>query len=191
MRLTAALEFEKLREEESTWRRIVLHRDGKFYHAYNWSAWLVKNYVCTEQLQKQRGDDKMLAVNRYTSKNGEYAMLGFPVDSIGKYIPTYEDARKMEEGDDLEISVAIDFDGESYESLQTAYEEWFGSCPVKDKKSKSVHAVSNSDGQTPAMARSGMFNILSQLLAYPVEEKTPTENLAFIGSLKKQVAALL
>ena len=109
MKLSAALEYEKLREDANSWNKVILHRDGKFYHAYDWSAWLIKQYVCTEEFQQQRGDEKLLQVNRYPSKNGEYAMLGFPLDSISKYIPAYEDARKMEDSDDMEITVSIDF----------------------------------------------------------------------------------
>lgn len=65
MKLSAALEYEKLREAVSSWNKVILHRDGKFYHAYDWSAWLIKQYVCTEEFQQQRGDEKLLQVNRF------------------------------------------------------------------------------------------------------------------------------
>ena len=38
-----------------------MHKDGKFFHAYEWSAWLIKAFVCTEGFQKERGDSKMLS----------------------------------------------------------------------------------------------------------------------------------
>ena len=191
MRLSAALEYEKLREDAASWNKVILHRDGKFYHAYDWSAWLIKQYVCTEEFQQQRGDEKLLQVNRYPSKNGEYAMLGFPLDSISKYIPAYEDARKMEDSDDMEITVSIDFGEADYETLSRMYEEWFGICQLKEKKGKSNAAMTHSDGKAPTLARSGIFAILVKVLSYPVEAKTPAENIEFISQLRQEVAALL
>ena len=41
--LNEILEFEQRRETDSDWRRIYLHKDGKFYRAYQVSAWL---YSC-------------------------------------------------------------------------------------------------------------------------------------------------
>ena len=67
MKLVPALEYEKLRDDANL-NKIILHKDGKFYHIYEWSAWLVKTVVCTEEYQSQRGDAKILAANRYNSK---------------------------------------------------------------------------------------------------------------------------
>jgi len=44
MRLTPALEYEKLRQEPDSWNKIFLHKDGKFFRAYVVSAskqWLM------------------------------------------------------------------------------------------------------------------------------------------------------
>lgn len=191
MKLSAALEYEKLREDAASWNKVILHRDGKFYHAYDWSAWLIKQYVCPEEFQQQRGDEKLLQVSRYPSKHGEYAMLGFPLDSISKYIPAYEDARKMEESDDMEITVSIDFGEADYETLIRMYEEWFATCQLKEKKGRGNAAITHSDGKAPALARSGIFSILAKVLSYPVEAKTPAENIEFISQLRQEVAALL
>lgn len=191
MKLSAALEFEKLREDAASWNKVILHRDGKFYHAYDWSAWLIKQYVCTEEFQQQRGDEKLLQVSRYPSKHGEYAMLGFPLDSISKYIPAYENARKMEDSDDMEITVGIDFGEADHETLSRMYEEWFATCQLKEKKGKGNAAMTHSDGKAPALARSGIFSILVKVLSYPVEAKTPAENIEFISQLRQEVAALL
>lgn len=191
MKLSAALEYEKLREDETAWNKVILHRDGKFYHAYDWSAWIIKMYVCTEAFQHERGDNSLLQVSRYPSKSGEYAMLGFPIDSIAKYIPTYDDARKMEDSDDIELTISIDFGDADHEALMQSYGEWLASLPVKEKKAKSNAATTHSDGKTPAMVRSGVFGILAKVLSYPVESKTPADNIEFISQLRQEIAALL
>ena len=98
MRLTPALEFEKLRKDPESWNKIFLHKDGKFFRAYEWSAWLIKTVVCTEEMQKERGDQKMLTAMRYPTKQSEYVIIGFPIDSIGKYIPEYVSMTPVEDG---------------------------------------------------------------------------------------------
>ena len=97
MLIVPALEYEKQRQNPSDWNKVILHREGKFYRSYEWSLWLIKTYVCTEDFQKQRGDSKMLSAKRYIGKKtGEYAMSGFPVESMSKYIPEYQSVRPME-----------------------------------------------------------------------------------------------
>lgn len=39
MRLTPALEYEKLRQDADSLNKIILNKDGKWYHVYEWSAW--------------------------------------------------------------------------------------------------------------------------------------------------------
>ena len=185
------IEKERLLVQTGHHGDVHLHKEGTFLRAYDWSAWLIKQYVCTEEFQQQRGDEKLLQVSRYPSKHGEYAMLGFPLDSISKYIPAYENARKMEESDDMEITVSIDFGDADHETLSRMYEEWFATCQLKEKKGKGNAAITHSDGKAPALARSGIFSILAKVLSYPVEAKTPAENIEFISQLRQEVAALL
>jgi hypothetical protein len=71
MKLSAALEYENIRRDQADWNKIYLNHDGKFFHAYEWSAWLIKAVACTEEFQQQRGDAKMLTAMLYTTKNSE------------------------------------------------------------------------------------------------------------------------
>jgi hypothetical protein len=190
MKLNIALENEKNRSDNNTWNKIFLHRDGKFYHAYEWSAWLIKTYVCTEDFQKQRGDAKLLSAFLYQTKNSEYVILGFPVESIGKYIPQYEEIVPMENGD-LELSVDIDFgDDMPYETLCGIYEQWRATCEIREsKKQQNINAQRNNNAED--LSRMGVFHILSKVLSYKVEKATPVENIEFISNLKYEIAQLL
>ncbi len=87
MRLTPALAYEKLRQDADSMNKIILNKDGKWYHVYEWSAWLLKTVVCTEEMQQARGDAKPLAVSHCNTKTGDYVMAGFPLESVAKYIP--------------------------------------------------------------------------------------------------------
>lgn len=191
MKLTPALEFEKLREDAESWNKIFLHKDGKFFRAYEWSAWLIKTLVCSEAFQKERGDVKILAANRYVTKKGEYVSVGFPLESLSKYMPNYEDVDFETIEDYATFTVEMPNEEEvTYEALQAAFMEWKQSLPEKDtrggqKVSRSTARV-DSEG-----SRVGMFQILSQVMSYPLESKTPSDNAEFIALLKRQLAALL
>lgn len=191
MKLTPALEFEKLREDAESWNKIFLHKDGKFFRAYEWSAWLIKTLVCSEAFQKERGDVKILAANRYVTKKGEYVSVGFPLESLSKYMPNYEDVDFETIEDYATFTVEMPNEEDvTYEALQAAFMEWKQSLPEKDtrggqKASRSTARV-DSEG-----SRFGMFQILSQVMSYPLESKTPSDNAEFIASLKRQLASLL
>ena len=191
MRITQALAYEKLRQDAESQNKIILHKDGKFYHVYEWSAWLLKTLVCTEELQRERGDAKMLQVNRFVTKSGEYVLAGFPLESVSKYIPEYDDLQEMEGGDlSITITLSDDMQQLSTEQLLTMFEEWKQNQPVKEGR-KSTREIHAGISQAPTLAKSGVFAIISEVLSYPVEQKTPAENIEFISKMKQSIVALL
>lgn len=191
MRLTPALEYEKLREDADSLNKIILNKDGKWYHVYEWSAWLLKTVVCTEEMQKERGDAKPLVVSHCNTKTGDYVMAGFPLESVAKYIPQYEELREMEDGDIcISITLSEELSTLSPEEMAEAYEEWKQAQPLKENR-KSVRQVVSGDTKPAALARSGVFGIISEVLSYPVEQKTPAENIEFISQLKQRIISLL
>ena len=186
MRLVAALEYEKLRDDVTSKNKILLNKDGSFYHIYDWSAWLVCTICCAGE------NAPVPKVFKYTGKDKEYVMLGFPLASLSKYIPQYKSVNSLE-GDDLLIEIDLP-DGENIDAdaLQASYEEWRSQVPVSEgKKAKSQKEVTSGNGQTPELGRSGLFHIVSQILSYPVEASTPAQNIEFISKLRQQVAAVL
>lgn len=191
MKIAAALEHEKIREEKENWNKIYLHKDGKFFRAYEWSAWLIKMFVCTEEFQRERGDEKILTANRYVTKKGEYVSVGWPLESLSKYMPNFGDVdfNNIEDFAEFEIEIG-DSDDVTFESLSESFGNWKQSLPEKvTKAAKQGHSVvANID---TGNGRAGMFQILSQVMSYPLESRTPSENAEFISSLKRQLAALL
>lgn len=184
MNLKEALENESQRTAEIA-GRVFLHVDGNFFHAYNWSAWLIKNFICTEDYQKSRGDENMLNVKHYKKKN-DYCLVGFPLDSASKYIPNYQ---LIQHSDERCLYVDINLD-EDFDTLLSLYGEWKDSIPVSETK-KSVREITRGNGNASMLGRSGLFGIVSKILSYPVENSTPAENIAFISSIKQDIAGLL
>lgn len=189
MRLTPALAYEKLRQDTDSLNKIILNKDGKWYHVYEWSAWLLKTVVCTEEMQKERGDAKTLVVSHCNTKTGDYVMAGFPLESVAKYIPEYEEITEMEDGD-LCISITLpeELSALSSEEMETAYEEWKQAQPIKEGR-KSVRQVVSGDTKPAALARSGVFGIISEVLSYPVEQKTP--ELLTIGTFNRNMTRFI
>ena len=189
MNIGHALENEKHRKDKLSFGKIFLHKEGKFIRIYNWSAWLVKTIVCTEDFQRERGDDKPLSVGHYKTKNHDYVMIGFPTDSLSKFIPEYDSIETLDDGT-IALSIAID-DNKTYEMLLSEYTDWYEQVPIISNTSKSVKEISNNGERSASLGRSGVFNILSKVLSYPVERMTPSDNIEFISNIKQEITWLL
>ena len=191
MKISEALDNERNRKEKEKWNKMYLHKDGKFYHVYEWSAWLLKNFVLTEEYQKERGDDKALQAFLYKTRKSEYVIVGFPVESLSKYVPFYTNITPLEH-DDLEIEISLPdcYAEAEYEAIESVYEQWRSMCESKESK-KVQHQISQQEMTNRALCRSGLFAIISKVLAYPVEKSTPADNINFISEVKQEVAALL
>lgn len=191
MKPSEAIENDRKRENSSTWDKIYLHRDGNFYHAYEWSAWLIKTVVCTEEFQKARKDNTILAATRFMGKQeiGEYVIVGFPLQSLSKYIPTYKDVSPKEDGD-ITIQIEIpNIESKQYDDLNKEYQNWKESCPQKEQKQKEPKPKSSIS--IVQKQSSGLFSIASQVLSYPLESSSAQDNINFIASLRQQIARLL
>ena len=82
-------EIEKDRQDSAKWNVIHLFKEGSFYHAYEWSAWLVSEVAYNDEVRQQTQDRKPLSVTHKRVKNtdGTFAFVGFPLNSLDKYIP--------------------------------------------------------------------------------------------------------
>lgn len=191
MKPSEAIEKENQRADSSTWNKIYLHRDGSFYHAYEWSAWLIKTIVCTEEFQKERNDNVILSAIRYDNKKslGQYVIVGFPLTSLSKYIPKYQDATPTESGD-ITIDIEIpNIESKSYDSLYSDFVSWKQSCELKEQKQKEPKPKSSISIATKQSV--GLFTIATQVLSYPLESSSAQDNINFIATLRQQVANLL
>ena len=76
MKITPALEYEKIRQDAESWNKVILHREGKFYRAYEWSAWIIKTADITPLYRRADinavGDHPELLENELTLKFGYF-----------------------------------------------------------------------------------------------------------------------
>jgi hypothetical protein len=197
MDLINALEKEKIRESKEDWNKIYLHSDGKFYYAYSWSSWLIKTLVCTEEFQNNRGDERPLVVSHCKIKNYEYTVIGFPKESISKFIPQYKDLKTLDKST-MQITIEIPISNNTnYESLLKSFNGWMLSFPIKETKNstnphkKESNIKSDKNSILELIKNSEHYNTFKSLLSHPLETATPEENIKLIRDLKNSFIDLL
>ena len=204
-KLADILPIERDRQEPEKWNVIHLFKTGTFYSAYEWSAWLTAVISFNDEVRMQTRERQPLAVTRNTiaSAEGEtFCKVGFPIRSVDKFIPNRTDFTPIDDSH-LTITIALpqptDGSEVTYERLSEAFEKWKESQPIKKPKDKDETTPKTATATTPKPAperpaaitsprRSG---IISQILDYPVDQRTPTENIEFIISLKQQIVSIL
>ena len=152
----------------------------------------------------QTRERQPLSVTRNTiaSADGEtFCKVGFPIRSVDKFIPNRTDFTPI---DDSHLTITIELpqptDGSevTYERLSEAFEKWKESQPIKKPKDKDETtdapkpaATKNTTTQHATIMTSGQSGLISQIMAYPLDQRTPMENIEFISSLKQQIASIL
>ena len=186
------LTLEGDRVEPEKWNVIHLFKTGGFYSAYEWSAWLTSVIAYNDEVRKQQKDRNPLAVTRYELKDsGEtFCRIGFPMKSVEKFIPNRND---FEAEDDKHLIITIELptpkDGTeiTYERLGDAFTKWKESFEIKAKKEQK-----NEESKAhPVPVTTQSNGIISQILAYPLDQRTALDNIQFISSLKQQISSIL
>lgn len=142
--------------------RILLHKEGIFWKAYEQSA--MRIHECLRHCMLKR--KKVKVVGR------EVISAGFPLSSLETWAETRQ-FRVMEDWAEIVLSK-----GEA-EGLPD-FEEWKNSVPasIGDKKSEGNSAM-------PCDLRD---SVLRRISAFPVESKTPVECMLFLLDLKRRIA---
>lgn len=177
--------IENERQESGQWNVIHFIKEGEFYRAHDWSAWLLSAFPFGEAVEKP------LKVIAKRMKDGYVdVFLGFPASSIGKYIPT-DGSVDFKPVSDTQIDVSIEIPsgiGEvSFDSLNRMKEEWKSSLPIQDSK-KQMREDREVYEQAPRITR--FSDILSRLVSLPMEDLSPREAWDILRDLRRQASAM-
>lgn len=176
--LKEILEKEKDRGSLEQCAVIHLFREGTFYRAYEWSAWLCLRYF-TE-----------LKVTHRLLKSGEdIIFVGFPLTSIDRYTP--EGAEVFPSSDK---SIEMTLPTEAFapdievESLRMDFENWKQCQPLTEASKKKVE-----EGRVEAQrnAHPRLTDIMLRILAYPIEQHSPMECMVFLADIKQQISGII
>jgi hypothetical protein len=191
-------EVEKQREGTEHWNVIHLFREGNTYKAYEWSAWLCREFAVTDDQIAQTSSHRLKPVHKEVkSSSGTIIFVGFPVTSLAKFIPNDNQISFKPVSDTL-IDVAIELPpslGEmSYDSLIQQFSEWKKQFPIKGDDKQPTGKDIPADDLLPLTGTKNqpmrMSDILAQIVALPVEDITPNEALKVLRILKRQCSAL-
>jgi hypothetical protein len=174
------LKKEQERDDGDSRQTIHLFQEGTFYRAYEWSAWLCHRYISRFKVTKRK------------LKNIEQPVLfiGFPLTSLQKYTPEGGDVVVTgEKTMDLLLPDTMVPDDMTADMMQADFEQWKESIPLAEP-SKKRESEALADGETP-MFHSGITGIMHRVLAFPIENKTPMQCMAFLADIKQQLAELI
>ena len=187
------------RQDASSWNVIRLLRDGDYWHANEWSGWLM-GVVVHNEMKRRYPDVERVApkpVKKFAKNiNGEYIFVGCQEKSFDKYIPK-EIQLDFKPVDNLRIDIPIELPAEmaplSYERLQQMFLEWKQSVPLTKEKNGTKQKQAEDD--TPPFAITdvplGLMAILTKLLSFPLASRTPLQAHEFVGELQKDILSHL
>lgn len=176
--LKEILSIEQARSSLEQCAIMHLFREGTFYRAYEWSAWLCVRYF-TE-----------LKVTHRLLKSGEdIIFVGFPLTSIDRYTP--EGTTVSSSGDkSIEMTLpaqafAPDID---MESLRKSFNDWKQCQPMTEASKKKVEEekVRSERNTHPRLT-----DIMHRILAYPIEQHSPMECMTFLSDIKQKIAEMI
>lgn len=172
--------FEKERDRNAADKLAVVHlfREGTFYRAYEWSAWLMVRHFT-----------EMKVTHRVMKGGDDVVFVGFPLTSLDRY--TAEGAEVRPDGEvcvDI-VLAATEFTTESNaESLQSDFANWKQSQPLTEASKKQV---SEERAAAERNAHPRLTDVMRSIMAYPVEQHSPMECMAFLAEVKRQIAEFI
>ena len=185
MTIAEIIELESARQQPEQWNVIHLLKEGDFYRAHDWSAWLMSAFPFGEAAEKP------LKVIAKKLKDGYVdTWLGFPASSIGKYVPN-DGSVDFKPVSDTQIDISIELPADigevSFESLNNLKEQWKSSLPVAENK-KQRREDREAHEQAPRIMR--FSDILARIVSIPMEEISPKEAYDILRDLRRQVSAM-
>ena len=171
--------LERERERGTLERCAVIHlfREGTFYRAYEWSAWL-----CVRYIQQFKATRRVLK-----SQEGSVVFVGFPVTSLAKFTPEGATATVEEDkGAEIMLPATVFPPEAGIEALSEDFGNWKSSVPLAGSSKKETEGRTNGSGHPTRVT-----DIMHLILAYPIEQKSPLECMAFLADIKQKIAEII
>ncbi len=181
-------EISKIENERNTPKDfgvIHLFSENNFYRAHDWSAWLMTTFPFGESLNKP------LRVSAKRLKDGYVeAWVGFPVSSLGKYVPN-DDSMQFNPVSDTQIDVTIHlpdgYEDANFDDIRAQVDAWKEGLPMNEAKKQKREDREVAE-VAPRFTR--MTDIVGRIFSFPLESKSPIEAWEFVRQLRQQAAAM-
>lgn len=169
-------------DRNNSFNVVHLIKDGNFYHANDWSAWLMTKFPIGEAINKPMNVTAKKLKDGYT-----HAFVGFPVTSLGKYVPNDGSVTFVPVSDEqIDVTLNVDFGDATIEDVRAQVDEWKESLPIIDKKQKRE----SRDVSEVAPRATRMSDIVNRILSFPLADKSPMEAWEFVRQLQQQAVSI-
>lgn len=165
--------IEKEERDKGNLYDIHLYLEGLFWRAYEWSAYLSRNFP-TELSDKQKLKP-LIKSNKQIKDNVVY--VGLQMASFEKYFPNVIGNDDIVDIGDKHIVMHCEnfFDSLDFSEYKKILNEW-------------KNSVSKSNGETiikENIIKNDIGNLISEIVSYPIERKNLIENLQFLTHIKE------
>lgn len=182
MTIAEIIQIETARQESESWNVVHLLKEGDFYRAHDWSAWLMSVFPFGEALEKP------LKVIAKKLKDGYIdAFLGFPASSLKKYLPEGTDFNVVSDTQiDVKVEIPAEIGEVSFDNLNGMKEAWKSNLPLQDKKQRREEREVSV--QAPMFLR--FTDVFNRIMALPMEDMSPMDAWNFLRDLRRQISAM-
>ena len=171
--------FNSEKREKNNLFEIHFYLEGSFWRAYEWSAYLSRNFP------SDLTEEERLRPIKKVTKNCEdgYIQIGLQLNSFEKYFPGVTNNEKLFNIKDKEIIIHgedffKDIEFNKYEDL---LHSWKNSINLSNKEKKKFK---NNKDFTENIT---IDDIIKEIISYPVENRSLIENLQFLSYIRDKI----
>lgn len=169
--------------ESANVSKLLLFKEGSFTRAYEFSAWLLVNFVC-----EKKGITPPKVTRKMMKDGVDFVFVGFPNVSTAKFIPSDLTIESVDDKQSVvDLGDIVPDDVEGIEKMLTDFQSWKESIPVKEEKPKGGSGASDrGEGHVVSLTMA-----LQQIIGYDLSSHSPMEWGEFIKSLKADLAKII
>ena len=171
--------FESEKRNNNDIYDIHFYMEGSFWRAYEWSAYLSRNFP-----SKLMEGERLKPLKKFTKdyENG-YVQVGLQLSSFDKYFPNVVDNDEVFEMLNKHIvihakSFFIDSNFSDYEKILI---EWKNNIKASDKEKKKRKEITIEHYSNNNISADSLIN---ETISYPIESKNLVESLQFLSYIK-------
>lgn len=177
---------EQKRDDLAACSKVYLYKEGRFLGAYEWSAWLLVRF----------GGELKVRHRKYKEIAGTVASVGFPSESMEKFLPAGSTVEQSGENE-LTAEIPAELLPSDYtpDMLHQDFETWKTSLPAAvpvGKQKVQKEAGGDAEPLTAGAADyAGLRAVMRQILAFNVNQSTPLQCMQFITQMQSQLAMVI
>lgn len=157
---------------------VHLVKEGSFLRAYEWSAWLCVHFY-----------PDLKVTHRALKGGDDIVFVGFPLTSLERFTPPGAVATEAGDGQtDLFLPAGALPPQAGAEQLAAEFNDWKRCQPLTEASKKRQEAEKAAAERN---AHPRLTDIMLRIVAYPVEQHSPMECMAFLSEMKQQISEIL